>query len=307
MKRTRSSSLSIFISGVAGSGKSSAVTSLGMTIASSILKDRGITTTAVLPVANNKPQVEIISKSVGELSEGLEGLDVKQLQDLLKTGVLDKVPASVDILNKLSTILIDEVTYIEALNSSEESDLKWISNMIKLYNDDKRLGDSKIPISLVIMGDPSQSGAYDVNHVGAVVDAKLSPRDTFNLPYMDFSFRSRNSFLGASIAAIQGVNTTQTVSTHSETAVVIPKGMKYGMSNGGFYGVNFFTSAANNTPLLRMRVNSAGQIVTPYQPTFMAYGNGNATVDPTNGTYLILFFEDVFILLQSKIFTIGIL
>ena len=56
---------------------------------------------------------------------------------------------------------------------------------------------------------------------------------------------------------------------------------------GGFYGVNFFTSAANNTPLLRMRVNSAGQIVMPYQPAFMAYGNGNVTVDPTNGTYLI--------------------
>jgi hypothetical protein len=55
---------------------------------------------------------------------------------------------------------------------------------------------------------------------------------------------------------------------------------------GGFYGVNFFTSAANNTPLLRMRVNSAGQIVMPYQPAFMAYGNGNATVD-ASGTYMI--------------------
>lgn len=56
---------------------------------------------------------------------------------------------------------------------------------------------------------------------------------------------------------------------------------------GGFYGVNFFTSATNNTPVLRMRVTSAGQIIMPSQPAFMAYGNGNVTVDPTNGTYLI--------------------
>jgi hypothetical protein len=36
----------------------------------------------------------------------------------------------------------------------------------------------------------------------------------------------------------------------------------------------------------RMRISSAGIITKPYQPTFMAYGNGNTSIDIT-GTYLI--------------------
>ena len=66
----------------------------------------------------------------------------------------------------------------------------------------------------------------------------------------------------------------------------------------GYYadGTNVTTNAvysANSLPLAfytgateRMRIDNSGRITTPYQPAFMAYGNGNATIDIA-GTYLI--------------------
>jgi hypothetical protein len=46
------------------------------------------------------------------------------------------------------------------------------------------------------------------------------------------------------------------------------------------------TGGATDYGLERMRINPSGNITTPYQPAFMAYGNGNSSIEP-NGTYMI--------------------
>lgn len=238
---------SIFISGVAGSGKTSAVTELGMNIAIAILKDSGITTTAVLPVANNESQVEIISKSVGDLSEGLEGLVVDDLVKLLRSATIENDKKSMDKLDMLATIVIDEVTYINAVRTGKPSDLKFISNLINTYNTNNRV--NNLPISLIIMGDPHQSGATEVNAVGAVESTKMDFRNSFSLPYMNYSFRGRNSFLVSSVAALQRV--TDTVQYNkgisADTEVIIGKGLRFGTQEGTYYGVNIINSQDPDT------------------------------------------------------------
>jgi hypothetical protein len=63
----------VYVTGIAGSGKSSSVIQMGLKLAVEILEDSGYMNTAVLPVATFESQIEIVSKSVGKLSKGMEG------------------------------------------------------------------------------------------------------------------------------------------------------------------------------------------------------------------------------------------
>ena len=50
--------------------------------------------------------------------------------------------------------------------------------------------------------------------------------------------------------------------------------------------MNFIVRKDTGNFLQAMRINSEGRITTPSQPAFMAYGNGNSSIEP-NGTYMI--------------------
>jgi hypothetical protein len=54
-----------------------------------ILEDSGYMNTAVLPVAFES-QIEIVSKSVGKLSKGMEGMSVDNLHKMLKLAVIER-------------------------------------------------------------------------------------------------------------------------------------------------------------------------------------------------------------------------
>jgi hypothetical protein len=43
----------------------------------------------------------------------------------------------------------------------------------------------------------------------------------------------------------------------------------------------------NNNQAARMKITSGGQILTPTNPAFLAYGNGNGSFNTVNGDYLI--------------------
>jgi hypothetical protein len=59
---------------------------MGLKLAVEILEDS--MNTAVLPVATFESQIEIVSKSVGKLSKGMEGMSVDNLHKMLKLAVI---------------------------------------------------------------------------------------------------------------------------------------------------------------------------------------------------------------------------
>jgi hypothetical protein len=58
----------VYVTGIAGSGKSSSVIQMGLKLAVEILEDSGYMNTAVLPVATFESQIEIVSKVLGSLA-----------------------------------------------------------------------------------------------------------------------------------------------------------------------------------------------------------------------------------------------
>jgi hypothetical protein len=62
---------------------------MGLKLAVEILEDSGYMNTAVLPVATFESQIEIVSKSVGKLSKGMERMSVDNLQ-MLKLAVIGR-------------------------------------------------------------------------------------------------------------------------------------------------------------------------------------------------------------------------
>jgi hypothetical protein len=61
---------------------------MGLKLAVEILEDSGYMNT-VLPVAFES-QIEIVSKSVGKLSKGMEGMSVDNLHKMLKLAVIEQ-------------------------------------------------------------------------------------------------------------------------------------------------------------------------------------------------------------------------
>ena len=225
---------SLYIRGTAGSGKSTATTELGMVLGTDILKQQGHTALSIMPVANNESQIEILKKSVGELAEGVETNTPEALNTLLQKAIVDKDATSLAKLENISTILIDEVTYISA--QTKDSLLVSIGHYIEIYN--KRKRDTKNELALVIMGDPRQSGKPRLVG-GALVNDAIELRNTFSTGYMSFSFRARNSFLTDSITALRNSKSSGT----NTSTVTLKKGTKYGTTDGQFYGVNFKNAA----------------------------------------------------------------
>jgi RNase adaptor protein for sRNA GlmZ degradation len=101
----------VYVTGIAGSGKSSVI-QMGLKLAVEILEDSGYT--AVLPVATFESQIEIVSKSVGKLSKGMEGMSVDNLHKMLKLAVIEQDEDAIATLSAIGIIAIDEATYVQA-------------------------------------------------------------------------------------------------------------------------------------------------------------------------------------------------
>jgi cytidylate kinase len=103
----------VYVTGIAGSGKSSSVIQMGLKLAVEILEDSGYMN-AVLPVATFESQIEIVSKSVGKLSKGMEGMSVDNLHKMLKLAVIEQDEDAIATLSAIG-IAIDEATYVQAV------------------------------------------------------------------------------------------------------------------------------------------------------------------------------------------------
>lgn len=222
--------------GTAGSGKTTAVTKLGMTLAIDILKDMGYTNTQVLPVSNNQGQIDLLYKSLGDLSDGENGLLVADLHQLLIDANGGNQEA-IDRLKSTGAILIDEVTYIDARDrdmsrgKGRKSLLTKMTDLVDKFNSDHASANN--PISVVVMGDPKQTGAHQEGST-TMQSTAITTKSIMSLSYMGHSFRNNNSFLVDSLKAIDpGTRGTG----------VIPRGVKYGTSNGNYYGVNIVNPA----------------------------------------------------------------
>jgi len=231
----------IYISGTAGSGKTTAVTDLGLKIGIALLRNRGALNLAVVPVAQHKKQIKNISLNVGELAKGHKGKSVTEMVDTLSKATIDKGGPEAKELADVGVIIIDEVTYIKAHKTQSDEDtpqLQELNNLIKLFN--KQNPTNIHPLSLVIIGDPKQSGAI-VEKGDSVFPVSLDRNLAHYLPYMDFSFRSRNSYLVDSISTVVGsINTgAENYMTKRTTRIEIDKGTKFGTTDGKLYGMQF--------------------------------------------------------------------
>ena len=228
----------LYVTGAAGSGKTSAVTDLGMTIANNILEENGAAS-KVLAVSNNTHQIKRLAESIGDRSiDG--GSNVADALNLLEDAVLSKDPAAIDKLNNISAIVIDEVTYVDFSNGSKSSigydTLNKINDTITLYNKHNRSGKNKL--SLVVLGDSEQGKATKVVD-NAFASMSLQQRYALPTKYMEYSHRAKNSFMIDSMAAIRvSKPKISAMGGTDTTAITIGKGSKWGLKDGIFYGVN---------------------------------------------------------------------
>jgi len=238
-----------FVIGMGGSGKSTAVINAGMKIGTEILADRGIKNLSIIPVSNNESQVKIIDKSIGDMAgEFAGGLEVDDLENLLKEAMRsdltdeDGVNVAREKLLTTSAIVIDEATYIDARVSDNKGtpQLKNIDNLLTDFN--AKYGNPLNPISLILMGDPSQSGKVSVIN-GVPLDGSVDLTQVFSLSYLDYSFRARNSYLVDSIATMEKSLSPDTYSLD----ITIEKGMKYGEANGKYYGANIIKASEEDS------------------------------------------------------------
>jgi cytidylate kinase len=145
----------VYVTGIAGSGKSSSVIQMGLKLAVEILEDSGYMN-AVLPVATFESQIEIVSKSVGKLSKGMEGMSVDNLHKMLKLAVIEQDEDAIATLSAIG-IAIDEATYVQAVTvvNDDMVELESIDDLIKKFNEIHNITGHKI--GLLLLGDPRQS------------------------------------------------------------------------------------------------------------------------------------------------------
>jgi hypothetical protein len=279
----------IFGSGVAGSGKSSATIQLGTNIGISISKDLGFTNVAVQAIGNNDGQVAIIEEAVGELALGNKGMTPSELVALLSKAVNEKDTVAIEKVKGLGAIIIDEVTYLQAYNVAKEDKeipiLKKIASLIETFNDRHNLDADRKTISLVMLGDPAQSGNVIVNET-LVVDASIEDKHLFSLNYMSFSFRNRNSFLTSSLDAI---NTSKPVISLEDMSagdgVTLKPGTKYGLSGITKYGVNISNANDQNSNEDFMAVMSDDNVISNIKENIDASIEANKDKKPGDPGY----------------------
>ena len=84
-------------------------------------------------------------------------------------------------------------------------------------------------------------------------------------------------YVGSTLPANAGLYTSSTAHTQQAYGDLNIKSR----SDYAGYGIGLYTASSNNTPTLRMRIDSAGRVTMPYQPAFWAY---SATYS-TSGNY----------------------
>lgn len=227
----------LYVTGMAGSGKTSAVTNLGMQVANNILAGRQ-QASKVLAVSNNRHQIDNLVDSIGDKSLG-KGMDVSTVLDLLYKAVVTKDKGAIDTLSGASTVLIDEVTYLEYYDGSKTTEgldqLNKINDYINLYNKQNR--NAKNNISLVILGDSDQGASYKAIN-NSFVETGVTARFTLATKYLNFSHRSRNSYTTDSMEAILKAKPKLTFDDTSTSEIEVGKGLKYGIKNDMYYGIN---------------------------------------------------------------------
>jgi hypothetical protein len=144
--------------------------------------------TAVLPVATFESQIEIVSKSVGKLSKGMEGMSVT-LHQMLKLAVIEQDEDAITL--SAIRIAIDEATYVQAVTvvNDDMVELESIDDLIK-FNEIHNITGHKIGLLLLGVLDSLELHF----HEGVFYETSLKVRRAHPIAYMDFSFRSRNSF-----------------------------------------------------------------------------------------------------------------
>lgn len=243
----------IYISGTAGSGKTTAVTNLGLKIGVNILNDREIFNTDIIPVSNHEEQVKNLANNIGTLAKNQKGHNIEELIKLLRKAVIEDDEKALKQLSTVGAIVIDEVTYVAAStigkNAETAPPLQEINDLIKKVN--LKNSSNEHPIVLIIMGDPKQTGSSEVSKGGYLFFSAIKKAATHYLPYMDFSFRTSNSFLKSSIDVINdSIDSFVRGYSKGVFQMFINKGTKYGTSEGKLYGLNISDVKDKNSSAL---------------------------------------------------------
>ena len=244
-----------FIEGSGGSGKSTITTKIGLKIGAAILADDGMAS-KVIAVGNHKKQVDIISKGVGENIAKVGGMLPGDVEVLLEKAVKGDAKAK-EGLEDVGVILMDEMTYVEFDSANKESQLARISDLIIAYNSKYRAENDII--SLIGLGDTSQSGSPIKNSVGDIVDTKsfmsVGGHARVVVDKMTYSFRGRNSYMTKSISAIEAhmverrrsfdgdIEDIENGGFTSTVSKTDGKTLIHGKTNNKWHGIKYETTA----------------------------------------------------------------
>jgi hypothetical protein len=109
--------------------KVSSVIQMGLKLAVEILEDR-VYEYCSSSCRYFESQIEIVSKSVGKLSKGMEGMSVDNLHKMLKLAVIEQDEDAIATLSAIGIIAIDEATYVQAVTVVNDDMVEWRVLMI---------------------------------------------------------------------------------------------------------------------------------------------------------------------------------
>ena len=254
----------LYLGGAAGTGKTTALIKLGMSIASEIISEPSVyyenavagTQTEVLGAAMNIEQLITLDKSLEGFNGGDPSLVYDELFDLVQSAVTtdatspEKTSEALTKLAKKGVIIIDEITGVvideidpntkeRAVYLKDEKTLHEFLQNLEKYNSMHRKGMQKL-VTLVA-GDTEQSSKAVVDENKNIlsnihIKQPLQLR-TPQTPRLKFSFRGKNRHLRDGLSAIKNIKPAHNFSL-AKKPIALTEETKYSIQDGVFYGVN---------------------------------------------------------------------
>ena len=203
----------LYIDGVAGSGKSKLVSGIALKIAQRMMEgDKN----KVMYASNHQIQIDNLKEGLGDVVTSGEGKDLKGVFNILTEYV--NSPSNKDIQKEIDesmVIIYDEATLIDARKRGTDGKHS-IHNLLDLIQKVNKVRESKgiNPIKLILMGDSKQSG-FKVKGESMVsnLSAILNGYGAVKPDPLTYSFRVNNRYLregltstlGSSRKAVKGI------------------------------------------------------------------------------------------------------
>ncbi|MCK5787457.1 MAG: DUF2075 domain-containing protein [Chlamydiia bacterium] len=208
--------ITLFVNGEAGSGKTHVVANLGLSLAQDThAKKYGKEKAKVIYASRYQSQIDNLKAGLGNVETSGNGLDKDGLVQLLTEYIAhyaDADNAAVKTINESFVIMFDEATQLNT-QTSTDTDGTALKDIIALIEQVNTLKKANLPdspsLKLILMGDTKQSGYKDPN--SRIITGLDSISDHLNFitpPRMTYNFRATNKYLRKGLQVIQSLSET---------------------------------------------------------------------------------------------------